>query len=343
MKTNPIGWCDETFNPFIGCSKCSPGCENCYAERFAARLAQNPKTAPAYRHVIDANGHWNGRVYGKWAKWPSSTARKGKRIFVGSMCDIFHEDIEFSTLAKMFSVLSFCQKHTFFFLTKRPERMHAFFTKFDTERFYKARQEAARVLSFGSVESMCWPPTNFWLGVTVCNQQEGISKIPLLLDTPAAKRFLSVEPMLGPVDLTRFLPALDWVICGGETGSDARPMHSDWVRLLRASCLVAGVPFYFKGWGEWLPCSEVPDDMDVSRYPIGDIGDDGIFIPPPALEIPIQNGVCHEDTVRVGKEKSGHLIDGREWREFPAQERETDARTERKREFLEARSGEVSL
>ncbi|WP_297827784.1 phage Gp37/Gp68 family protein [uncultured Desulfovibrio sp.] len=205
--SNPIGWCDITMNPFVGCSKCSPGCDNCYAERFAARLVRNPKTAQKYRRVIDANGHWNGKVYGQFANWPSPSAKKGKRIFVGSMCDIFHENVKVPSLLRMFAVLSLCPQHTFLFLTKRPEKMRYVFTEYNTDRLHKNRQEVANILSLENPQPVQWPPSNFWLGVTVCNQQEANAKVPALLDIPAAKRFVSVEPMLGPVDLS------PWDVC----------------------------------------------------------------------------------------------------------------------------------
>lgn len=247
--SNPIGWCDCTVNPIVGCTKCSHGCENCYAERFAARLAKNPATAKKYAGVVDERGRWTGKVsepdWTCFARLPKAP----RRVFVGSMTDFFYEK-GLSNLGALFCTMDSMPQHTFLLLTKRPEQMRCF-------------QEAFVHVSRGI-------PRNIWLGVTICNQEEAIDKIPTLLDTPASKRFLSVEPMLGPVDLTRFLPGLDWVICGGETGNGARPMHPDWVRSLRDQCVEAGVPFYFKGWG----CTK----------------------------------------------KTPALLDGREWREFPAQE-----------------------
>ena len=186
-----------------------------------------------------------------------------------------------------------------------------------------------------------WPLLHVWLGVTVCNQAEADTKIPILLQIPAAKRFVSVEPLLGPVNLkfrraptdrdywgwdgdgpidyvtTSRADDLHWVICGGETGPGARPMHPDWARSLRDQCAGAGVPFFFKSWGDWIPCSQVSDDFDDSRYPVGNIGNDGIFIPPPILRIPLGNGVRCEDTICVGKKRAGALLDGREWHEIP--------------------------
>lgn len=236
--SNPIGWCDDTINPVVGCSHCSPGCDNCYAERFAARLAKNPATAKKYAGVVDENGKWTGSVR-YHVSWYEQLPKKPKRIFLNSMSDFFHPAVIEEDLHEILDlIVKFGCQHTFLVLTKRPERARDML--------------ACRAL-----------PPNVWLGVTVCNQQEADEKIPVLLQIPAVKRFVSVEPMLGPVDLNgrEFLckaweqghatlgTYLDWVICGGETGPGARPMHPEWARSLREQCVAAGVPFYFKGWG----------------------------------------------------------------------------------------------
>lgn len=282
MKQNPIGWCDITINPFVGCSKCSPGCANCYAEKFAARLARNPKTAQKYAGVVDEHGKWTGAVR-YFFYWYEKLPKTPKRIFLNSMSDFFHPAVGEDDIHEILDRISDdAKQHTFLLLTKRPVRM-------------------AEVLSHRAL------PPNIWLGVTVCNQEEANTKIPVLLDTPAAKRFVSVEPMLGPVNLTHHFfseptgkfrtkngkrqmecvkppdGGISWVICGGETGPgpDARPMHPDWARSLRDQCVDAGIPFYFKCWGKWMTL-------------------DNIIHP-------------------ASKRPDRHLLDGREWREFPAQ------------------------
>lgn len=314
---NPIGWCDITINPLVGCSHCSPGCDNCYAEKFAARLAKNTKTAKKYAGVVDEHGKWTGKINEEGWGCFDTLSKSPKRVFLGSMTDIFHENVPESTISDIFFNIEYMwEQHTFLLLTKRP-------------------QNAKKLIEVYPL------PKNVWLGVTVCNQQEADEKIPVLLQIPAAKRFVSIEPMLGPVNLTPHIfsepdgefrthkgkrqmrcakpedGGLHWVICGGETGTGARPMHPNWVRFLRDQCQKADVPFFFKSWGDWLPCSQVSDDFDDSRYPVGDIGNDGIFIPPPILEIPLRNGVCTEDTIHVGKKRAGHLLDGRKWNETP--------------------------
>ena len=173
------------------------------------------------------------------------------------------------------------------------------------------------------------PLPNLWLGVTVCNQAEADEKIPILLQTPAAKRFVSVEPMLGAVDLTHFLeaeeriyrgdaisgfldyePLLHWVICGGETGPNARPMHPDWVRSLRDQCQDAAVPFFFKGWGEWQPTLDGNFCWKSRR----------LYLHPDGNDVTgIENGwnANIANLQRVGKKRAGRLLDGQEWNEVP--------------------------
>lgn len=355
MSKTKIEWADMTINPVVGCSKCSPGCDNCYAEKMAARLAKMPQTAAKYAGVVDECGKWTGIIDFE-VSCLLRLPKNPKRIFVGSMCDLFHDSVMDSHLAHIMGHIGLTGSnthHAFILLTKRPERMKEFFTHWKPYREIK----------------------NVWLGVTVCNQAEADKKIPLLLDTPAAKRFVSVEPMLGPVDLslytgnifcchdcghrelvcssgcpscgrvyapsedasswvycedckTSFLnneicvcsecggktsspsASLDWVICGGETGPKARPMHPDWVRGLRDQCEAAGVPFFFKGWGEWTPAFyqsggfQVNSDADI---PHGYAAMYHVFPETPEFRM-----------YKVGKRRSGRLLDGREWNEVPA-------------------------
>ena len=291
-----IEWCDETINPVVGCAKCSPGCANCYAERFAARLAKNPKTAERYSKVVDERGRWNGRVdidFSCFDKLP----RQPKSIFLASMGDIFHESISSDSLNALLTLIADRPEHQFCLLTKRAERLAAIVGELAAYRLSVQKAEADLLNSPSPLPSeihhpgIQWPLKNLWLGVTVCNQEEADGKIPALLSTPAAHRFVSVEPMLGRINLRPFIqlwgdnyteehfekygwsyndfsggffgtggggdpiydphPGLKCVIVGGETGPGARPMHPDWVRSLRDQCRAAAVPFFFKGWGEW--------------------------------------------------------------------------------------------
>ncbi len=268
---NLDGSMGETWNPTTGCSKVSAGCQNCYAERMAYRLRgrfgypeDEPFRVTFHPERLEEPLHW----------------RKPRRVFVNSMGDLFHPDVPDEFIDRVFMAMR-DQKHIFLLLTKRPKRMHNYLT-----RFQLSPKWDGYITRDGKPSNACqprealfspdnWPLPNVWLGVTAENQQAADERIPLLLQTPAAVRFVSVEPMLGPVDLRRipgfYFPGctthdalngrlihhddgdkatpdekLDWVIVGGETGPNARPCHPDWVRSLRDQAVVAGVPFFLK-------------------------------------------------------------------------------------------------
>ncbi|MDE7371286.1 MAG: phage Gp37/Gp68 family protein [Desulfovibrio sp.] len=321
--SNNIGWCDCTINPVVGCSKCSPGCENCYAEKFAARMSRNPQTERKYEGVVDANGKWTGKVKVTLdAKtMPHRVPGKNKRVFVGSMSDLFHPNVSDATRDVIFAsilgdhIVGNGHGHTFMILTKRAEEMCNYFTLTPPDELLHRWGEAGdgwltlegdtsfsehleSHLSYYKWKTF-WPLPNLWVGATICNQEEAEGKIHFLLDTPAARRFLSVEPMLDPITLgdisvcaecgswvgvkyprfgTPFCEecgadpvatklGLGWVICGGESGPGARPMHPDWVRHLRDQCVEAGVPFYFKGWGGTKKTPALLDDREWREFP----------------------------------------------------------------------------
>jgi protein gp37 len=233
--------------------------------------------------------------------------KKPRRVFVQSMGDLFHEDVPFMVIAKVFRIMHTSKHHTFMVLTKRPKRMKEFIEWF-----------------IGPEWRGAWPQEypHVWLGVTCENQTRADERIPVLLQIPAAKRFVSVEPMLGTVDLIQAIdvaieingeievPTVDgigqwlkWVICGGETGPGARPMHPDWVRSIRDQCRDAGTPFFFKQWGDWAP-------IPTKDVPVIGCADGGRFHdgPNPSRGLAMY---------RVGKKAAGYLIDGQEWRKFP--------------------------
>lgn len=243
-KTN-IEWCDYTINPFVGCSHCSPGCDNCYAEKFAARLAKNPVTAEKYAGVIDSNGKWTGKISQLDMSCFDKLPHKPSRVFVGSMTDFFHENVPYEYQKQVIDKM-YDYPHTFLLLTKRLDRVRR--TCINWEEFY-----------YFSI--------NVWLGVTICNQEEANRKIPHLLSIPCIKRFISVEPCLGYIDISAYLKCarkINWVICGGETGPGARPMNLQWARNLRDQCRDAGTPFFFKKAGNKVP---IPDDLMVRDFP----------------------------------------------------------------------------
>jgi protein gp37 len=281
MTTHKIGWLNmpgykpETWNPIVGCSKVSPGCDNCYAEKMAFRLLHMPFT-DYYAFVMDDNRKgdpeefryipkWNGKTHlVKQALYRPLSWKEPRMIFVCSMSDLFHESTNFSLIDRVFEVMNKCPQHIFILLTKRPENAVNYLI--------------SRIGSLSNISKK--EDGNTWWGVTAENQEQANKRIPILLQIPATKRIVSIEPMLGPVDLTSLkfgmhkidclggltsswntefktnfstddFGKLDWVICGGETGPKARPMHPDWVRLLRDQCKAAGTPFFFKQWGKY--------------------------------------------------------------------------------------------
>lgn len=275
MGTSKIEWTEATWNPVTGCTPISEGCEHCYAKRMATRLRGRsgyPEDEP-FKVTFHPEKLWEPYHW-----------RKPRKIFVCSMGDLFHKDIPWWDLNKIFAVVEASQWHRFMVLTKRPQRMRGYFDYLRT--IWRVRE---------------WPASNLWLGVTAENQQRADERIPVLLEIPAVRRFVSVEPMLGPVDLSQWLGrsgGLDWVICGGETGQGARPLHPDWVRSLRDQCQMAGTPFFFKSWGDWYPnWSEMPrDDIDYGKP---------------------QVSVGGLSFVRCGKKQAGRMLDGRTWDEEP--------------------------
>jgi protein gp37 len=268
-----IEWADSVWNPVTGCSPVSEGCENCYAKRMSKRLAGRYGYSKDEPFKVTLHPDRLGQPL----RW-----KKPRRIFVCSMGDLFHEDVPNEFIDYVFAVMGRSQQHTFILLTKRPERMREYL---QAGRYQQILNIAYRLKfrpeglgkGIDNPKDMRWWP-NVWLGVTAENQQRADERIPILLQIPAAVRFVSVEPMLGVVDLVAALdaaigiegkveiPAVDgidnwlhWVICGGETGPGARPTHPDWVRNLRYQCQASGVPFFFKSWGEWCPVKKAED------------------------------------------------------------------------------------
>jgi protein gp37 len=212
-QNSKIEWTECTWNPVTGCSKISPGCKHCYAERMALRLQAMGQ--PNYRNGFNVTIHRH--MLELPLKW-----RNPRKIFVNSMGDMFHRLVPDNFVAECFSVMEKAAQHQFQLLTKRPSRL----------------QQMACDLPW---------PKNVWTGVTI-ETADYLERIDHLRQTPAAVKFLSLEPLLGPIpDIN--LEGIDWVIAGGESGPGARPMDPKWVVDIRDQCLAAGVPFFFKQWG----------------------------------------------------------------------------------------------
>lgn len=311
MSDTKIEWATKVWNPVTGCSKVSAGCKNCYAETNAKRFWGKRKFTDVQcrEDKLSDPLHW----------------KKPQRIFVNSMSDLFHPDVPFEFIAKVFAIMFLCWKddkkqneqHQFLILTKRPERFEYLTTQdfFDlvsdyANDFYNEHVRGLSAPLFYSDEvASCFPLENVWLGVSVEDQKAADERIPLLMKTPAAVRFISAEPLIELVDLFALQPfalASDskwWVICGGESGKNARPMHPDWARSLRDQCKSANVPFFFKQWGEWKPLDAwAPSDV---RLHIKNKDD---------MKMYDEN--CN--AVKVGKKKAGRLLDGIEHNEFPS-------------------------
>lgn len=294
-ENSKIEWTDHTFNPWTGCTAVSPACDHCYAEGWAKRSghvrwgahAERRRTTPA--------------TWGKPLQWNRAAKAEGvrRKVFCASLADIFdnHRSIQPDWRQELWELIRSTAHLDWLLLTKRP-------------------QNFARYLpdTWGNGWS------NVWLGTTVENQTEAERRIPHLLRTPSRVRFLSCEPLLGPLRLDDVVlddgkpgewhvdcldaeggdPAddpdfgcntIDWVICGGESGHGARPMHLHWARSIRDQCQAASVPFHFKQWGDWHADALLTTDTE---------------------------GNCPPPKMKIGKKSAGRLLDGREWNEAPA-------------------------
>jgi len=251
-------WWDKSWSPVTGCSPISEGCDNCWAKRMTDRNMWGYDFAPRFHpERLSIPLRW----------------QKPRRIFVCSMGDLFHDDVPREWIDKVFAVMALCRKHTFFVLTKRPERMldYLSFTIGKGNVLSRVIREAKEMDKPGGpyLHDLGWPYENILLGVTAENQATVDERVPILLGTPAAHRFVSIEPCLSSVDLCvphnqgigeLLIDGLDWVILGGETGPGARPMDPHWARLVMEQCRDAGVPFFMKQMSRKEP---IPDDLMV--------------------------------------------------------------------------------
>lgn len=331
-ENSKIEWTDHTFNPWEGCQKVGPGCDNCYAEtrnaRFAGGVAVN--WGPGAPRRLTGTSNWNKPL--KWnaqaklqhdawegfkAQHPGMTddqlEAKGfskprrPRVFCASLADVFDNAVNPSWRADLFGLILKTPYLDWLLLTKRIGNVQSMLAEL--------AHESDPDLSL--LDMM--PLSNVWIGATIVNQEEADRDIPKLLQVPAKVRFLSMEPLLGPVDL-RFTNGLvhgcdaadyllDWVIVGGESGPGGRPMHPDWARSLRDQCADAGVAFLFKQWGEWMAGNTNGATVSLTFRVGAPTGPDN----PKWYEWP--DGA---HSARVGKKAAGRLLDGRTWDETPA-------------------------
>jgi len=321
MKKSEIEWTDHTFNPWIGCTKVSPGCQHCYAETLMDKRFGRVKWGPHGERIRTSAVNWLSPLSwnrDSWIECPScgwrgsvhdakaldgitacpvcdrahpDTARQ--RVFCASLSDVFEDRPELIPWrTDLFKLILATQNLDWLLLTKRPENVIGM-TIWSAPR--------------------CILPANVWIGTSVENQEQADKRIPELLNIPAAVRFLSVEPLLEPVSIAEYYREegngtyslwsdyIDWVIVGGESGPDARPMHPEWVRSIQGQCQMKEIPFLFKQWGEWKPIE------NANRY---------AFNPD---KLPDTTVTMDENTLaqKVGKHAAGRLLDGQEWNGYP--------------------------
>ncbi|MBQ0855744.1 phage Gp37/Gp68 family protein (plasmid) [Streptomyces sp. BH-SS-21] len=332
--TTGIEWTDSTWNPTTGCEKISDGCTNCYAATFAERWRGIPG------HHFEAG--FDITLRPERLRLPM-TWRTPRRIFLDSMSDLFHQDISDTYIAQVFAMMALTSRHTYQVLTKRHARMKALLSR---ATFWHQVAEQGREHFAGCQEE--WlaagamlggePLPNVWLGVSVEDQRWADIRIPALLGTPAHTRFLSCEPLLGPVWIadhiwqacpccegeshdeacarcadqrceSGHIRRLDWVIAGGESGPGARPLHPDWIRSLRDQTRGRNVPFFFKQWGDHAPEDHGHDRGRLTVVDPRGHGQD--HDDPCASQTPVRMR-------RVGKKQAGRLLDGRHHDAFPA-------------------------
>lgn len=319
-----IEWTDATWNPITGCSVVSPGCTNCYAMRLAGTRMRNHPSRKWLTKDSKAGPVWTGevRLNEEWLLQPLLWKRP-RRIFVCAHGDLFHESVPDDWIDRVFAIMALAPQHTFQVLTKRSKRMRDYIgmrggdwqivlsescppgslpiTKADVYRHLGLSGKFDY-----DPPTPAWPLPNVHLGISAEDQRRWDERWPNLQVTPAVARIVSAEPLLSDIKMRGAKP--DWVIVGGESGPNARPMNPDWARSLRDQCAAAGIPFMFKQWGEWLPRSHLnPTGMansaasavawksDVHRF----------YLP------------TEQYVFRVGKRRAGRLLDGVEHNEMP--------------------------
>lgn len=349
-----IEWTDATWNPIRGCSVVSEGCRNCYAMAVAARFSDKGMAYEGLAYRNQSGPHWTGQVkmiedhLEDPLRW-----KRPRRIFLNSMSDLFHESIPDDWIDQIFAIMALAHQHIFQILTKRPQRMRQYLLgagrqdnvcRWLNDLTIVLPQHLQRIRSSlyegrGHRNLEQWPLPNAWLGVSCEDQKTADERIPQLLQTPAAVRWVSAEPLLGPIDLESHprhwltltdsllscsskisdpQARLDWVIVGGESGPSARPMHPDWAHSLRDQCVAAGVPFFFKQWGKYLPVGPVKSgDEVINGTAVFD--QDGERLLPDCCgnDYDVDESQVAIRFGPVGKKAAGRILDGREWNEYP--------------------------
>jgi protein gp37 len=295
-ENSKIEWTDHTFNPWIGCAKVHAGCLNCYAERDQDKRRHRAKWGVHGTRSLTSPGNW--KLPHKWNREAAAAGRPA-RVFCASLADVFEDRPDLVDWRRdLFHLVDETPNLIWLMLTKRPENVPAMWRGM-------------------------WKP-NIWVGTSPCNQETAEASIPELLNCAylCGGTFLSCEPLIGPIELSPWLSKIGWVIAGGESGPSARPVHPDWIRNIREQCIEAGVPFFFKQWGEWVPAIAahgfvggiMPESGRIpGGTPVTWIGWDGTLACPSARDL-------RDPTMaiaRAGKKSAGRMLDGREWSQLP--------------------------
>lgn len=313
-KNTKIEWCDHTFNPWWGCTKVSAGCKNCYASTFANRFGV--KWGPAAERRVSSE-----KVWAEVMTWERAAAKAGTcaKVFCGSMCDWAEGlPMQIPLLKRLFELIQATPNLRWLMLTKRPENIGLIMAQIKP--------------GYGVGWTLASEYPNVWLGASVEDQHNADTRIPALLAHPASIHFLSAEPLLGEIDLGQWLLSecdraendllelecepsgfaksqakVNWVIVGGESGRNARPMHKQWASNIRSQLDLYGVPFFFKQWGEWVDTKEWVEhrDYEDKRYPCHhwSVGTGELF---------------PDSALKVGRKKAGDKLEGSEWHDMPA-------------------------
>lgn len=317
-----IEWTDATWNPVLGCSRTSPGCDNCYAIDQAHRnyaMGSNGYVPPLTVSPDGERTDWTGELrlmpdrLDQPVRW-----QRPRRVFVNSMSDLFHADVPEGYIGDVWNTMALAPQHQYQLLTKRSKRMRDVMISWQTKRFQFRRSDMVWV---GPLHD---PLPNVWLGVSVESDKYKF-RIEHLRDTPAAVRWLSIEPLVGPLTLTvADLKGIDWVVVGGESGYASRPMHPSWVRGIRDTAIAAGVPFFFKQWGNWAPEGDRNGRRGVVPFDHGDAAPSFEF--PPFMDSPEFRRWAREVATyhpahaiyrHARKKDAGRELDGRTWDQYP--------------------------
>lgn len=340
-----IEWTDHTFNPWIGCTKVSPACDHCYAERSTPSRTLGVTWGAGQPRRRTAPANWALPL--RWnAQAEAFAAQHGRRqrVFCASLADWLDKEADTEWLVDLLDLVRRTPNVDWLLLSKRIGTWRARLKLALSWIWTNARERLSDLLNWVGGWLDGKPPANVWIGATICNQPEAHRDIRKLLAVPARVRFLSMEPLLGPVDLTEIpisghghhefdpiitanvlaraeqyppLPSVHWVIVGGESGPNARPMHPDWACSLRDQCQVAGVPFLFKQWGEWVPAD---DDIEGGIVPVSEICGDIPYTEGKRVRtqwLSPNGGIVGHSFARVGKKAAGRQLDGRTWDEVP--------------------------